>query len=70
MRPSLLIAAILSTTAAAAIAQTATPRATKTSAPNAAPANASAAEQAGPVIGTFGFDMAGRDTSVPPGDDF
>ena len=29
-----------------------------------------AAKANGPKIGTFGFDMAGRDTSVPPGDDF
>jgi putative endopeptidase len=77
MRSSYIVAAILSTTAVAAIAQTTT----------RAPAKAQTAEQtatvgkaaAGPVtpaaankpqIGTFGFDMAGRDTSVAPGDDF
>ncbi|SEJ20595.1 endothelin-converting enzyme Metallo peptidase. MEROPS family M13 [Sphingomonas sp. OV641] len=70
MRPSFLIAAILSTTAAAALAQTAAPRGAKAPAGDAAAASAKAAERTGPALGTFGFDMAGRDTSVPPGDDF
>ncbi len=75
MRSSLLLVAILSTTAATAIAQTeaVTPaqqaKQTATVAKSATgpvkPASAN-----GPQIGTFGFDMAGRDTSVAPGDDF
>ena len=59
MRSSFLIAGILSTTAVAAIAQDHAAR--NASAP--APANT-------PQIGDFGFDMAGRDTAVAPGDDF
>lgn len=81
MRSSLLVAAILSTTAAAAIAQTAADKPKTAAAPSKAvqgqtaqgqtvQGQPAAAKANGPKIGTFGFDMAGRDTSVPPGDDF
>lgn len=70
MRPSFLLAAILSTSAATAIAQTATPTAPKPTAATPAATVPAAAKGDAPEIGTFGFDMAGRDTSVPPGDDF
>ncbi|OWK32357.1 M13 family metallopeptidase [Sphingomonas mucosissima] len=70
MRPSFLLAAILSATAAAAIAQTAAPKAQKAAAAKTAGAAAPATGGNRPELGTFGFDMAGRNTSVPPGDDF
>lgn len=70
MRPSFLLAAILSTTAAATIAQTAAPKTQKTPAAKTAGTAAPAAASNRPELGTFGFDMAGRNTSVPPGDDF
>ncbi len=63
MRSSLLIAAALSTTAVAAIAQDHSQHAG-----HIAPAPAAAPNK--PEIGDFGFDMAGRDASVAPGDDF
>lgn len=75
MRSSLVFAVVLSTTAAAAIAQSsggtagqkgdATAVVAKAAQGPVAPANSDR-----PQIGTFGFDMAGRDTSVAPGDDF
>jgi putative endopeptidase len=71
MRSSFVFAAILSTTAAAAIAQTAGQRAEQTATVAKAaqgPVTPAAANK--PQIGDFGFDMAGRDPSVAPGDDF
>ncbi|MDG6745844.1 M13 family metallopeptidase N-terminal domain-containing protein, partial [Staphylococcus aureus] len=59
-----LIAALLASTVSPAIAQTQAPidkAAVGPVKPNA---------KNGPEIGDFGFDMAGRDTSVKPGDDF
>ncbi|ONF96005.1 M13 family metallopeptidase [Sphingomonas jeddahensis] len=71
MRPSLLIAAILSTTAAVTIAQTPGQKTTAAGKNGKiAPAKTAPAGNDGPQLGTFGFDMAGRDTSVPPGNDF
>lgn len=70
MRRSFLFAAILSTTAVSAIAQTAAPKPANPASSSAAIAPAPSAGREAPEIGTFGFDMAGRDTGVPPGDDF
>ncbi len=61
---SVLIAALLASTVSPAIAQTQAPidkAAVGPVKPNA---------KNGPEIGDFGFDMAGRDTSVKPGTDF
>ena len=71
MRSSIVVAAILSTTAASAIAQTSAQTAEQTATvAKAAEGKVSPIDANRPAIGTFGFDMAGRDTSVPPGDDF
>jgi putative endopeptidase len=78
MRSSLILAAVLSTTAAAAIAQTPGESAKKVTKngpvvakiDKVAAKNADRAAADRPKLGTFGFDMAGRDTAVPPGDDF
>ncbi|WBH16393.1 M13 family metallopeptidase [Sphingomonas radiodurans] len=71
MRTSLVFAAILSTTAVAAIAQTAGQRAEQTATvAKAAQGPVTPASADKPQIGDFGFDMAGRDTKVAPGDDF
>jgi len=56
MRRSLILASLLAT-GTIAVAQTAEPV--------AAPPKAD-----GPQLGSFGFDLAGRDTTVQPGDDF
>lgn len=53
---SIIIASLLLSAGAAALAQTA---------PRSAPV-----DQDRPAIGDFGVDMAGRDTAVPPGQDF
>jgi putative endopeptidase len=71
MRSSFVFAAILSTTAAAAIAQTAGQKAEQTATVAKAaqgPVTPAAANK--PQIGDFGFDVAGRNPSVAPGDDF
>ncbi|VVT20724.1 Peptidase M13 [Sphingomonas aurantiaca] len=65
MRKS-IVTVILLASAASAIAQTA-PRAATPAASTPAPATKDANK---PQIGDFGFDMAGRDTSVKPGTDF
>ncbi|WP_066648776.1 MULTISPECIES: M13 family metallopeptidase [Sphingomonas] len=63
MRPSLIVTTLLATAAIAgiAVAKSGAP------APAAPPAKATAAK---PEIGSFGFDTAGMDPSVKPGDDF
>ncbi len=71
MRSSIVVAAILSTTATSAIAQTSAQTAEQTATvAKAAEGKVSPIDANRPAIGSFGFDMAGRDTSVPPGDDF
>ncbi len=65
MRKS-IVTVILLASAASAIAQTA-PRAATPASSTPAPATKDANK---PQIGDFGFDMAGRDTSVTPGTDF
>jgi putative endopeptidase len=65
MRKS-IVTVILLASAASAIAQTA-PRAATPASATPAPATKDANK---PQIGDFGFDMAGRDTSVTPGTDF
>ncbi|MGW8281255.1 M13 family metallopeptidase [Sphingomonas aurantiaca] len=65
MRKS-IVTVILLASAASAIAQTA-PRAATPASSTLAPATKDANK---PQIGDFGFDMAGRDTSVKPGTDF
>ncbi|PTQ60916.1 endothelin-converting enzyme [Sphingomonas aurantiaca] len=65
MRKS-IVTVILLASAASAIAQTA-PRTATPSSSTPAPATTNANK---PQIGDFGFDMAGRDTSVTPGTDF
>ncbi|MES3109228.1 M13 family metallopeptidase [Sphingomonas aurantiaca] len=65
MRKS-IVTVILLASAASAIAQTA-PRAATPASSTPAPATKDANK---PQIGDFGFDMAGRDTSVKPGTDF
>lgn len=68
-RSTLLLATILSTTAVAATAQGGGKEAGRIApTAKATPAAPTAAER--PQIGEFGFDMAGRDTAVAPGDDF
>ncbi|UVO49174.1 M13 family metallopeptidase [Sphingomonas sp. SUN019] len=73
MRSSFVVAALFASAAAGsiAIAQTAPEKAeqTKTVA-KAATGPVKPARTDGPQIGDFGFDMAGRDTAVAPGDDF
>ena len=62
---ALLVASSLSSVAVAQPARQKDPGATATAAAPMAPASADK-----PQIGTFGFDMAGRDLSVAPGTDF
>jgi putative endopeptidase len=66
MRKS-IVTVILLASAASAIAQTATPSPTLAKAAKGPVAPKDANK---PQIGDFGFDMAGRDTSVTPGTDF
>ncbi|WP_343525551.1 M13 family metallopeptidase [Sphingomonas sp.] len=61
---SVLIAVLLSSTAATGFAQTSAPI------DKAAVGPVKPGARNGPEIGDFGYDMAGRDTSVKPGDDF
>jgi len=75
MRPMLLAATILSTTgfSGALVAQTATPSRTAEqtrTVGQAAKGPVTPATANGPQIGTFGFDVAGMDRAVQPGDDF
>ena len=58
-----VVPALLACVSSAALAQTAPE-------PAAAPVQAKPADPNKPQIGDFGFDMAGRDLSVPPGKDF
>ena len=64
VRKSLLLACALS---ALATGCATAPKATSDATP---PAAASAAPAPKPAIGDFGFDLAGRDSTVKPGDDF
>jgi putative endopeptidase len=66
MRKS-IVTVILLASAASAIAQTSTPSPTLA---KAAKGPVAAKDANKPQIGDFGFDMAGRDTSVTPGTDF
>ncbi|MET0363000.1 MAG: M13 family metallopeptidase N-terminal domain-containing protein, partial [Sphingobium sp.] len=65
MRPSILVAILASTALGGCAAGPGSPRAdTSVAAPVSAPASA------GPQYGAYGFDTAGMDRAVAPGDDF
>ncbi|KQT32672.1 peptidase M13 [Sphingomonas sp. Leaf412] len=71
MRRRVILFPLLLSTAAIASAQTAPEKAEQTrEVAKAAAGPVKPANPDAPQIGTFGFDMAGRDTNVPPGKDF
>ncbi len=73
MRSAYIATILLASSAlgAAAIAQTAPEKTEQTqTVAKAAEGPVKPAKADGPQIGDFGFDMAGRDTSIAPGDDF
>lgn len=67
MKPSLRSLCLVVLLGALAACGESTPPATPPAAPGATPAPAAAAK---PVLGSFGFDVAGMDRSIEPGNDF